>query len=169
MRLVRQTSTTSSSEPTVPVNDYLTLGLAALVAFAAAAIGLALFYRYRTDRRSGSLHRLLELADRLEVDLKTCRTGLQQAHAVMSLNPDQPANGEQEARQAIDAGLRSLLQQRIWIRDKAPRASQQQLDQAVNAMNQTRERLRPLVEALDRAQHDLDSAMREHIRREHDA
>jgi hypothetical protein len=35
-------------------------------------------------------------------------------------------------------------------------------------MNQTRERLRPLVEALDRAQHDLDSAMREHIRREHD-
>ena len=151
------------------MNDYLTLGLAALVAFAAAAIGLALFYRYRTDRRSGSLHKLLELADRLEVDLKTCRTGLQQAHAVMSLNPDQPANGEQEARQAIDAGLRSLLQQRIWIRDKAPRASQQQLDQAVSAMNQTRERLRPLVEALDRAQHDLDSAMREHIRREHDA
>jgi hypothetical protein len=151
------------------VNDYLTLGLAALVAFAMAAIGLALFYRYRTDRRSGSLHRLLELADRLEVDLKTCRTGLQQAHAVMSLNPDQPANGEQEARQAIDAGLRSLLQQRIWIRDKAPRASQQELDQAVSSMNQTRERLRPLVEALDRAQHDLDSAMREHIRREHDA
>ncbi|MFC4526487.1 hypothetical protein ISN76_12540 [Dyella halodurans] len=151
------------------MNDYLTLGLAALVAFAAAAIGLALFYRYRTDRRSGSLHRLLELADRLEVDLKTCRTGLQQAHAVMSLNPDQPANGEQEARQAIDAGLRSLLQQRIWIRDKAPRATQQQLDQAVSSMNQTRERLRPLVEALDRAQHDLDSAMREHIRREHDA
>ena len=151
------------------MNDYLTLGLAALVAFAMAAIGLALFYRYRTDRRSGSLHRLLELADRLEVDLKTCRTGLQQAHAVMSLNPDQPANGEQEARQAIDAGLRSLLQQRIWIRDKAPRASQQELDQAVSSMNQTRERLRPLVEALDRAQHDLDSAMREHIRREHDA
>jgi exonuclease VII small subunit len=151
------------------VNDYLTLGLVALVTLAAVAIGLALFYRYRNDRRSGSLRRLLELADRLEVDLKTCRTGLQQAHAVMSLNPDQPANGEQEARQAIDAGLRSLLQQRIWIRDKAPRASQRELDQAVTSMNQTRERLRPLVEALDRAQHDLDSAMREHIRREHDA
>jgi hypothetical protein len=112
---------------------------------------------------------LLELADKLESDLKTCRAGLQQAHAVMSLNPDLPASSEQEARHAIDAGLRSLLQQRIWIRDKAPRAAQEELDKAVSSMNDTRERLRPLLAALDRAQHDLDSAMREHLRREHDA
>jgi hypothetical protein len=151
------------------VDSYLTLGVAVLVVLVLALIGLALVYRRRTDRRTGSLRELLELADRLEADLKTCRAGLQQAHAVMSLNPDQPANGEQEARQAIDAGLRSLLQQRIWIRDQAPTASQRQLDQAVTTMNDTRSRLRPLLEALDRAQHDLDSAMREHLRREHDA
>jgi hypothetical protein len=36
-------------------------------------------------------------------------------------------------------------------------------------MNDTRDRLRPLLAALDRAQHELDSAMREHLRREHDA
>jgi hypothetical protein len=151
------------------VDSYLTLGLTVLLVLAVALIGLALIYRRRGDRRSGSLHQLLELADRLEADLKTCRAGLQQAHAVMSLNPDQPASGEQEARQAIDAGLRSLLAQRIWIRDKAPRATQRELDQAVTAMNATRGKLRPLLDALDRAQHDLDSAMREHLRREHDA
>jgi hypothetical protein len=151
------------------VDSYLTLGLSVLLVLAVVSIGLALVYRRRADRRTGSLHQLLELADRLEADLKTCRAGLQQAHAVMSLNPDQPASGEQEARQAIDAGLRSLLAQRIWIRDKAPRATQRELDQAVTAMNDTRSKLRPLLDALDRAQHDLDSAMRDHLRREHDA
>jgi len=151
------------------VTSYLTLGLAALLILAGILAWFALIHRRRMDRRSASLHELLELADRLEGDLKTCRAGLQQAHAVMSLNPDQPASGEQEARQAIDAGLRSLLQQRIWIRDQAPKASQLQLDQAAATMNDTRERLRPLLAALDRAQHDLDSAMREHLRREHDA
>lgn len=151
------------------MNAYLILGLAGLAVIAVALVGAAVAYRRRADRRAASVHQLLELADKLEGDLKTCRAGLQQAHAVMSLNPDLPASSEQEARHAIDAGLRSLLQQRIWIRDKAPRAPQQELDETVSSMNDTRARLRPLLTALDRAQHDLDSAMREHLRREHDA
>jgi len=151
------------------VNPYLTLGIAALLILAAVLVWAILAYRGRADRRTLSLLQLLELADKLEADLKTCRAGLQQAHAVMSLNPDLPASSEQEARHAIDAGLRSLLQQRIWIRDAAPKASQEELDKAVASMNDTRDRLRPLLAALDRAQHDLDSAMREHLRREHDA
>jgi hypothetical protein len=84
----------------------------------------------------------------------------------MSLNPDKPAASEQEARQAIDAGLRSLLQQRIWIRDRAPTATQEQLNQAVSTMTETRSRLAPLLKALDQAQHALDDAMREHIQRD---
>jgi hypothetical protein len=151
------------------VNPYLTLGIAVLLILAAVLVWAILAYRGRADRRTLSLLQLLELADKLEADLKTCRAGLQQAHAVMSLNPDLPASSEQEARHAIDAGLRSLLQQRIWIRDAAPKASQEELDKAVASMNDTRDRLRPLLAALDRAQHDLDSAMREHLRREHDA
>ncbi|MDR3446093.1 hypothetical protein [Dyella sp.] len=151
------------------MNAYLILGLTAVAVLAAALVGATVAYRRRVDRRAISLHQLLELADKLEGDLKTCRAGLQQAYAVMSLNPDLPASSEQEARHAIDAGLRSLLLQRIWIRDKAPRAAQKELDDAVSSMNDTRDRLRPLLAALDRAQHDLDSAMREHLRREHDA
>ena len=73
---------------------------------------------------------------------------------------------ERVAGFTIDAGLRSLLLQRIWIRDHAGEASQHELDEAAAAMSDTRNRLRPLLRALDQAQHELDSAMREHIRRD---
>ncbi|MEI7036970.1 hypothetical protein [Fulvimonas yonginensis] len=148
---------------------FLALGLAATLLLLVGATWLVLLRRRRRlDRRTDSMRRLLDLADQLEADLKTCRSSLKQAHAVMSLNPDQPAAGEKEAKQAIDAGLRSLLQQRLWIRDCAPEASQEGLDEAAADMSQTRARLRPLVRALERAHHELDDAMREHIRREHD-
>ncbi|TNY25381.1 hypothetical protein [Fulvimonas soli] len=144
----------------------LALGIAAFFLLLVAAVGLSLLRRRRLQRRSERVHQLLRLADQLEADLRTCRNGLLQAHAVMSLNPDLPAAGEQEARQAIDAGLRSLLLQRIWIRDRSAQASQQELDSTADAMTSTRDRLEPLLRALDQARGDLDHAMREHIRRE---
>jgi hypothetical protein len=150
------------------VNPYLTLGTAVLLALLTALAAAALLLRRRQLQRGTSLKTLLDLADRLEADLKTCRSGLQQAHAVMSLNPDLPAASEQDAQHAIDAGLRALLQQRLWIRDRSPRASQEELDEAASSMRSTRDRLQPLLKALDQAQNDLNSAMREHIRRESD-
>jgi hypothetical protein len=150
------------------LNAYLTFGVAALLTLLIVLSGWAFLRRQqrRQIQRSGSLKTLLDLADRLELDLKTCRSGLQQAHAVMSLNPDLPAAGEQEARQAIDGGLRALLQQRLWIRDRAASASQQELDEAATSMHATRERLQPLLRGLSQAQIDLDSAMRDHIQRD---
>lgn len=150
------------------MNSYLTLGTAVLLALLTALAAAALLLRRRQLQRGTSLKTLLDLADRLEADLKTCRSGLQQAHAVMSLNPDLPAASEQDAQHAIDAGLRALLQQRLWIRDRSPRASQEELDDAASSMRSTRDRLQPLLKALDQAQNDLNSAMREHIRRESD-
>lgn len=150
------------------MNDYSTLGLAALLLLLVAGAGWALLTRRRQARRSHSLQNLLDLADRLEADLKTCRSGLQQAHAVMSLNPDLPAASEQDARHAIDAGLRALLQQRLWIRDHSSNARQHELDEAVASMRNTRDRLQPLLQALTQAQRDLNTAMREHIQRESD-
>lgn len=151
-----------------PLNSHLTLGASILLAILIVLLGGALVLRRRQTRRGNSLNNLLDLADRLEADLKTCRSSLQQAHAVMSLNPDLPAASEQEAQHAIDAGLRALLQQRLWIRDRSPTASQQELDQALDSMRGTRDRLQPLLGALNKAQRDLDSAMREHIRCESD-
>ena len=150
------------------MNDYLTLGVAILLLLLVAGAGWGLILRRRQTQRSHSLQNLLDLADRLEADLKTCRSGLQQAHAVMSLNPDLPAASEQDARHAIDGGLRALLQQRLWIRDRSSHASQHELDEAASSMRSTDERLQPLLQALTQAQRDLNSAMREHIRRESD-
>jgi hypothetical protein len=144
----------------------LTLGALAIAALVIAVAAWMAVSRRRQAKRTASLQHLLDLADRLEVDLKTCRSGLQQAHAVMSLNPDLPAASEQEAQNAIDAGLRALLQQRLWIRDRSPRASQRELDEAALSMTAARNRLQPLLQALTQAQRDLNSAMREHIRRE---
>lgn len=151
------------------MNVLLTFCIVAFFIALVAVVSIALLRRRRLVRRTDSLQRLLQLADLLEADLKTCRSGLQQAHAVMSLNPDQPAAGEQEARHAIDSGLRSLLQQRIWIRDCSPQAPQEELDDAVAVMSGTRDRLQPLLHALNQAQHELNDAMREHIRREPEA
>ncbi len=145
------------------------LAVAVLLALMIAAACAALLLRRRHAQRGIGLKNLLDLADRLEADLKTCRAGLQQAHAVMSLNPDLPAASEQDARHAIDAGLRALLQQRLWIRDRSQQASQQELEEAAESMRSTRDRLQPLMGALTKAQRDLDSAMRDHIRRESDA
>jgi hypothetical protein len=150
------------------LNPYLTLGTTALLVLLIALLGAAWLLRRRQSQRGASLQNLLDLADRLEADLKTCRSGLQQAHAVMSLNPDLPAASEQDAQHAIAAGLRGLLQQRLWIRDRSPQASQQELDEAAASMRSTRDRLQPLLQALNKAQSDLNSAMREHIRRESD-
>ena len=150
------------------MNAYLTLGLAVSLVLLIGLAGATLWLRRRQGQRSISLNTLLDLADRLEADLKTCRAGLQQAHAVMSLNPDLPAASEQDAQHAIDAGLRALLQQRLWIRDHSPQASQRELDEAATSMHDTRDRLQPLLKALEQAQADLNSAMREHLRRESD-
>lgn len=150
------------------MNAYLTFGVAALVVLLIIVLSWSLRQRRRQTQRNASLQNLLDLADRLEADLKTCRAGLQQAHAVMSLNPDLPAASEQEAEHAIDAGLRALLQQRLWIRDRSPRASQHELDDAASSMQATRDRLQPLLQALTQAQIDLNSAMREHLRRDAD-
>lgn len=147
------------------MNLSLALGVLALLALVAAAVW-ALNSRRWQNRRAAALQQLLDLADRLEADLKSCRDGLAQAHAVMAINPDAPGTSEHDARHAVDAGLQALLRQRIWIRDQAARASQHELDEAVAAMHASRERLRPLLAALAAAQHDLDSAMREHIHRD---
>ncbi|MET0331950.1 MAG: hypothetical protein ABW154_11045 [Dyella sp.] len=150
------------------MNTYLSLGGVVLFVLALAIIASALLYRRRLQRRTQSMRALIELAERLEGDLKTCRSELKRAYAVMSINPDAPTSGEQEAQQAVEAGLRALLQQRIWIRDRAAVASQSELDRAIDTFNDARRRLHPLQRALGQAQAELDRAIREHLQRGHE-
>lgn len=147
------------------VNILVLLGVGIVLAALAVAAFAVLSYR-RLRRRTNALHCLLDDADHLESDLKECRRRLDRAHAVMAVAPGVPAAGESDARLAVDAGLRSLLEHRLWIRDRAPDASQQELDAAVSALALARARLEPQLLALDHAQRELDQAVREHIERE---
>ncbi|QWT22301.1 hypothetical protein KPL74_09885 [Bacillus sp. NP157] len=137
----------------------------ALAAMVIAVAGLCAWTlaHQRRRRRHGALQDLMDQADRLEIDLKECRERLQRAHAVMQFSPDQPAVGEVEAQLAVDSGLRALLQQRLWIRDRAPSATQRELDDAVDALVRARHQLEPRLQALDEAHAALDTAVREHF------
>lgn len=141
-------------------------GAVVLFCLMLAFVAMLLNRRRRQWRRAENLRTLLNLVDRIEADLKSCRTRLRQAHAVMALNADLPAASEESARQAVDAGLRAVLQQRLWIRDRAAHASEKELQQATRSMHDTRERLRPLLDSLSQVQRDLDSAIRGQIQRE---
>jgi hypothetical protein len=131
-------------------------------------VGLLLQGRkiWHEHRRTNTLRALIDNADQLEKDLKECRQRLHQAHAVMTATSGTPAHAETEAREAVDSGLRSLLQHRLWIRDNAETASQQQLDAAVEALRQARQQMEPQLAALDRVQRDLDQAVRDRIERD---
>lgn len=142
--------------------SFVYYALAATIVVTVAFCGWAIAFQ-RRRRRQGALQDLHDHADRLEVDLKDCRDRLQRAHAVMSTHPEQPAAGELEARHAVDSGLRALLRQRLWIRDKAPSASQRELDEAVDALLRARRQLEPRLRDLDDAQTALDTAVREQI------
>ncbi|MER3546908.1 MAG: hypothetical protein C4338_04600, partial [Rhodanobacteraceae bacterium] len=89
---------------------------ALLPALAGLCIILALLvvtvFMRRQARRRRALRALYRGADALEHDLKECRVRLQRAHASMNVAPGVPAAGEADARTAVDAALRELLEHR---------------------------------------------------------
>ena len=113
-------------------------------------------------RRERAMLSLLHGADQLEADIKRCRVRLDRAHASVRITPGVPAAGSSSADAAIDQALRNLLEHRLWIRDRAPQARQAQLDEAVAALQQARTRISEQLQALDQAQGELDSAVRDH-------
>lgn len=141
----------------------LVLASAVLVLALVIVATVSLLHFRRLRRRHGALNQLLDHADHLEADLKECRQRLDRAHAVMEVRPGEPVTGEANARLAVDAGLRSLLEHRLWIRDHSPQASQKELDDAVTALTKARARLEPQLRALGLAQRELEQAVREHI------
>jgi hypothetical protein len=139
----------------------LAIGLPALLAVIACAV--IIYVLLREVRHQRALRTLYLEADGLEHDLKECRSRLARAHASMSVGPSQPAAGEAEARQAVDAALRELLAHRLWLRDEAGSANQRELDAAVNAIGKARGALARQLEELASAQTALETAVREKI------
>lgn len=139
----------------------LAIGLPALLAVIACAV--IIYILLREVRHQRALRTLYLEADGLERDLKECRSRLARAHASMSAGPSQPAAGEAEARQAVDAALRELLAHRLWLRDEAGGANQRELDAAVVAIGKARGALGRQLQELASAQNALETAVREKI------
>ena len=154
---IRDLTDTLSSLPAT----LLAVILPALVAVIACAV--VVYMLFRQMRRQRALRTLYIEADGLEHDLKECRHRLTRAHAAMSMGPNQPAAGEAEARQAVDAALRELLAHRLWLRDEADSANQRELDTAVSAVGRARSALGKQLEELDSAQRALETAVRDKI------
>jgi hypothetical protein len=128
----------------------------------AALLAVIVFMRLQARRRR-ALRALYRGADALEHDLKECRARLERAHASMNVAPGVPAAGEVDARTAVDAALRELLEHRLWLRDQADDANQHELDAAVAALDKARATLSEQLAALDSAQRALETAVRERI------
>lgn len=139
--------------------NWIGLGLIGLVTVVAVIVVSRYWLGHRRERL---MLRLLDGADRLEADIKRCRVRLDQAHAAVTVTPGLPSAGSASANEAIDQALRNLLEHRLWIRDRAPAASQQELQQAADALDRARAGIRTQLEALDRARQELDDAVREY-------
>lgn len=149
------------------MTDFYTQLLALLPALAGLGVIIALvsvmvFMRGQA-KRMRALGALYRGADALEHDLKECRARLERAHASMNVAPGVPAAGEADARTAVGAALRELLEHRLWLRDQAADAGQRELDAALAALERARATLAQQLAALDSAQRALETAVRERI------
>ncbi len=142
--------------------NWVSLGLLVVVILVAAIV---IFRYWSGHRREQIMLRLLLGADQLEADIKQCRLRLAQAHAAVTVTPDLPSAGSADAHAAIDKALRNLLEHRLWIRDKAPHASQAELAHATDALERAQASIHQQLGALKEARQELDDAMREHQER----
>ena len=142
--------------------NWIALGLLILVIVAGSAVILRYWLGHRREQM---MLRLLRGADRLESDIKQCRVQLAQAHAAVAVTPGLPSAGSASAKDAIDKALRNLLEHRLWIRDKAPGASHDELRHAAEALESAGQRIHQQLEQLQAAHHELDEAVREHQQR----
>lgn len=142
--------------------NWTSLGVLVTITFVAAIV---IFRYWQGHRREQMMLRLLRGADQLEADIKQCRRRLDQAHAAVTVTPSLPSAGSASARTAIDKALRNLLEHRLWIRDKAPHASQAKLEQAADALEHAQASIHQQLDALKEARQELDDAMREHQER----
>ena len=143
--------------------NWLALGLLVVV----IVLGAVAIVRYWLGhRREQLMLRLLRGADTLEGDIKQCRVRLAQAHAAVTVTPGLPSAGSASAHDAIDKALRNLLEHRLWIRDRAPMASRDELQQAAEALESAGARIHQQLDQLQRAHQELDQAVREHQHRQ---
>lgn len=133
-----------------------------LIAVVAVVAGAAWLWRAaRIRRRERTVTRIMDDADAVESLLKRTRDRMGAMQRVVGRMPadiaaDAQASLESDAR--VQAGLRDLLQHRLWLQQNHETASQAALDEAAAALGRARERIESELDRLDDAGAELDSA-----------
>ncbi len=117
--------------------------------------------RYFLNRRERSLRHLLDGADALEQQLQECRNQMHDLQTQLVDLPEEMSNSVHQSLTIdaqVRAALRDLLSHRLWIKHHAEDATQQQLDQACTAIQQSRQLLTGQLQRLTAIGSDLARA-----------
>lgn len=134
--------------------------LIALIILLVAGLLFAVWRERRWRRRDQALRHLVDGADMLEGQLLDCRERMQTLRAMLVDFPEEMTGDADEALAAdhkVQAALRDLLQHRLWIQQHAAVASQQELDTAVVALDQSRRSMGRQLQRLE----EITAALRE--------
>jgi septal ring factor EnvC (AmiA/AmiB activator) len=135
-----------------------------------AAIFFLLWRRKRAQgRRSQRLTHLLDLADDMERLLNVSQQKMQAMQSVVERVPSDIgaiANAALDSTDKIKAVKRDLLQHRLWIQQNGQTATQQEIDQACEALERSRDRIAQQLGALEAAGADLTLATANNLRGE---
>lgn len=135
-----------------------------------AALAVFWLREARLRRRDTTIRALLDGADALERALQECRERMQHLRDMLTVLPEEMSAKADHALQAdakVQAALRDLLAHRLWIQQHAATASQNELDAARSALDQSGatlqaqlDRLATIAADLHRAQTDARSVSR---------
>jgi len=133
-----------------------------IVALALTVLMLIVGLRERVWRRKqATIRALLDGADALEAQLQQCRQRMQRLREMLTVLPEEMSADADTALSAdgkVQAALRDLLAHRLWIQQNATSASQQQLDAARTALEQSSATLSAQIERLGAVAADLERA-----------
>lgn len=124
-------------------------------------LGFAYLRERHWRRRETAIRRLLDSADALEQQLHECRERMQGLREMLVDLPEEMISDADFALAAdhkVQAALRDLLQHRLWIKQNAIDASQDQLDTAVAAIAQSRESMGKQLDRLAEIATELRAA-----------
>ena len=117
--------------------------------------------RHGLHQRENAIRALLDGADALEARLQECRQRMQTLKEMLVVLPEEmseSANTALSADDKVGAALKDLLAHRLWIKQNAETATQQQLDVARAALAQSSATLQAQLDRLAAIASDLQRA-----------
>lgn len=139
----------------------------AVLLLASAAVLFMVWRERQSGRRGRAIHQFLDMADALEAELQRCRQRMQELQAWVA---GLPGDGSREASDRLAAGesvqvaLKQLLGHRLWLKDHAGTAPVQEIVEANQRLERSRDLLAQQMARLEQMREELERASEAHAR-----